>query len=98
MTFRQFCDPAYRRSEQMKVKSEAVWAVFRDLDGLVNVSKFSKTYFGKSQSWFVQKLNGMTVCGKQRSFTDEECRRLAESLRDIASRLETYADGIDRAE
>ena len=98
ITFEQFCDPAFRRAEQMKVKSEAAWVVFHELDGLLNVSKLAKTYFNKSQSWFAQKLNGMTVCNKERSFTPDEYARLSGSLREIARRLNRYADEIDNAE
>lgn len=98
ITFEQFCDPAFRRAEQMKVKSEATWVTFLELDGLINVSKLAKDYFKKSQGWFVQKLNGYTVCGKKRSFNEEESRQLTEALRDIARRLNEYADAIDAAE
>lgn len=82
----------------MKVKSEAVWVIFHELDGLVNVSKLAKDYFHKSQSWFAQKVNGYSVCNKERSFTEEEYRQLSEALRDIASRLDKYANELDAAE
>lgn len=98
ITFEQLNDPAFRRGEQMKVKSEAVWVAFLELGGLLNVSKFARDYFGKSQSWFAQKLNGYTVSRKERSFTSEEYGRIADSLRDVARRLEAYADAIDSAE
>lgn len=81
----------------MKVKSEAVWVIFHELDGLLNVSKFAKEYFHKSQSWFAQKINGYSVCNKERAFTKEEYDRLAESFRDVAKRLNRYADEIDAA-
>ncbi len=97
-TFEQICDPAWRRAEQMKVKSEAVWVTFLELGGLINVSKLAKEYFNKSQSWFVQKVRGITVCKKEREFTTEEYARLSAALRDIARRLTEYADAIDAAE
>lgn len=98
ITFAQMCDPAFRRTEQFKIKSEAVWASFIELNGLLNLSKFAKQFFGKSQSWFAQKLYGLTVCNKQREFTAEEYHRISESFREIAKRLEMYADAIDSAD
>lgn len=97
ITFEQFCDPAFRRAEQIKVKSEAVWVAFLELDGLLNVSKFAKKYLGKSQSWFAQKLHGHNVCGKSRSFTADEYKTISASLREVAAKLEQYANEIDAA-
>jgi hypothetical protein len=97
ITFEQFADAAFRRAEQMKVKSEAVWVTFNELNGLINVSKLAKKYFNKSQSWLAQKINGYTVCNKECSFSAEEYTQLTTSLRDIAKRLNEYADAIDAA-
>lgn len=98
ISLEQFLDPKFRREEQMKVKSEAVWVTFHELDGLLNVSKLAREYFHKSQSWFAQKMNGHSVCNKERSFTKEEYAQLSEALRDIAKRLNQYADEIDSAQ
>lgn len=97
ITFEQICDPSFRRTEQMKVKSEAVWVIFNELKGLLNVSKLAREYFHKSQSWFAQKMNGYSVCNKERAFTSEEYKQLADAFRDIAKRLNKYADEIDSA-
>ena len=97
ISFEQFSDPAFRRAEQMKVKSEAVWVTFHELGGLINVSRLAREYFHKSQSWLVQKINGYNVCNRERTFTPEEYRQLSDALRDIARRLDTYADAIDKA-
>lgn len=98
ITYEQFNDPVFRRAEQMKVKSEAVWVTFHELKGLLNVSKLARIYFQKSQSWFAQKVFGLSVDGKKRAFTAEEYTRLTTALRDIARRLNEYADAIDEAE
>lgn len=97
ITYEQMCDKKFRREEQMKVKSEAVWVTFLELDGLINMSKLAQTYMGKSRSWFVQKVNGLSVCGKKRSFVGEEYNQLTSALRDVARRLNEYADAIDKA-
>jgi hypothetical protein len=82
----------------MKVKSEAVWVTFNELGGLINASKLAKDYFHKSQSWLAQKINGYSVGNKERSFTPDEYARLTSALRDVAKRLNDYADEIDAAE
>lgn len=62
---------------------------------LVPVSYMAKAYFGKSSSWFYQRLNGNMVHGKICRFTDEETRKLSEALRDRGGRrLETAANTI----
>ncbi len=98
ITFEQFCDPAFRRAQQMGVKSEAVWVTFHELDGLLNVSKLARQYFGRSQSWLAQKIGGYSVGNKERAFTPEEYARLSEALRDVARRLNEYAQAIDDAQ
>lgn len=97
MTFEEFCDPQYREHRQLQVKSEAVWLAFEKLAGLINISAFARIFFKKSQSWFSQKLNGHTTCGKVRFFDKEECTRIAASFRAIAAQLQEFADDIDKA-
>ena len=97
ISYEQFCDPSYRRAEQMKVKSEAVWAIFHELGGLINVSRLAREYFHKSQSWLAQKINGHSVRDKEKCFTSEEYAQLAGAFRDIARRLEEYAKNIEDA-
>lgn len=98
ISYENFCSAAFRRAEQMTVKSEAVWAIFQDLGGLINISKLARQYFKKSQSWFAQKLYGNVVDGKERAFTAEEYKQITAALRDIAQRLNDYADALDNAE
>lgn len=97
ISYQQFIDPAFRRAQQIKVKSEAVWVTFLELDGILNISKFARHYLNRSQSWFAQKLYGHTVDGKRRAFTEAEYTAIAASLRELAKRLNEYADCIDNA-
>ena len=94
---RLFKDPAFRRAEQMKIKSEAVWLTFLELGGMINVSKFAKEYFGRSQSWFAQRINGYDVNHKKAEFSEDDYAKIAVSLRALAGRLNEYADAIDEA-
>ena len=57
------CDPAFRRAQQIKIKSEATWVAFLELDGLINKSKLAEQYFNKSQAWLSQKINGTVSHG-----------------------------------
>lgn len=97
ISFEQLNNPKFRRAQQMKIKSEATWAAFLELNGIINITKFTRTYFGKSQSWFAQKLAGMNVCNKTRTFTETEYTTITNGLRDLAKRLNDYADAIDKA-
>ena len=60
----------------------------------ISVSALAKEYFGKSSSWFYQRLNGNVVHGKQVAFTEEELSTLANALRDMAGKLEQAAAAV----
>lgn len=54
---------------------------------LINVAGFSRRYFGKSSSWFYQRMNGNIVHGKPMSFTDEELKKLQDAFQDLAKQI-----------
>lgn len=54
---------------------------------LINVAGFTRHYFGKSSSWFYQRMNGNIVHGKPVSFTDEELKQLQDAFQDYAQKL-----------
>lgn len=85
------------RKEIILTKRVAVCNAFSELEGIINKSQLAKLYFGKSQSWFSQRLNGCTVLKKSMAFKEEECHKLAEAFRDIAKRLLAHAEEIDTA-
>ncbi|MBR6250131.1 MAG: DUF5053 domain-containing protein [Bacteroidales bacterium] len=86
------------RKETIKVKGGALSLQFVELDGLINISKFSKRFMHKSQSWFSQRLHGALVMRKEQEFKEQEYARIAESFRELARQLNQYADEIDAAE
>lgn len=53
----------------------------------ISVSSLAKDYFGKSTSWFYQRLNGNIIHGKAATFTDKELNVLKDALQDVASKL-----------
>ena len=86
-----------RRKECIVYKPDATVTAFSELEDIINKTQLAKQYFGKSQSWFSQRLNGCTVLKKSMAFKKEEYHTLAEALRHIAKRLEAHADEIDNA-
>lgn len=86
-----------RRKKCIEYKPDATVTAFSELEDIINKSQLAKQYFGKSQSWFSQRLNGSTVLKKSMAFKEDEYRKLAEAFRDIAKRLIAHADEIDAA-
>ncbi|MEE3483273.1 MAG: DUF5053 domain-containing protein [Bacteroidales bacterium] len=86
------------RTECVKEKSGAVGVIFDELDGILNITKFSRRFFGKSHSWFSQRLHGSLVMRKEQSFKGEEYARIAEGFRELSAQFAQYADELDRAE
>lgn len=97
ITFDQFCDPAFRRAQQVHVKSEATWVAFMELNGIINTAALARQYFNRSPAWLSQRVNGNTVFGHKAGFRENEYRQLSDAFRDIARRLIAHADEIDAA-
>ena len=86
-----------RRKECIEYKPDATATAFSELEDIINKSQIAKQYFGKSPSWFSQRVNGCIVLKKSMAFKEEEYHQLAEAFRDIAKRLQAHADEIDNA-
>ena len=86
-----------RRKKCIEYKPDATITAFSELEDIINKSQIAKQYFGRSQSWFSQRLNGCTVLKKSMAFKEEEFHQLAEAFRDVAKRLQAHADEIDEA-
>ena len=85
------------RKECVKFKPDVTFTAFSELEDIINKTQLAKQYFGKSQSWFSQRLNGCIVLKKSAAFKEEEFHQLAKAFRDIAKRLQVHADEIDAA-
>lgn len=96
-TFEQMCDPAFRRTQNVTIKSGAVFVAFSELGCIINNAALARQYFKRSPSWLAQRINGNTVFDKKAGFRPDEYKQLAEAFRDIARRLTAHADEIDRA-
>ena len=57
----------------------------------INVSAFSRHYFGRSSSWFYQRFNGNLVHGRKATFTDDELKIFTDALREVGSKISDAA-------
>lgn len=79
--------------EDIKQKQTTKKAV-SDILLSVKWAHISTHYFGKSRSWFSQKLNGYDGNNTESDFTEEEKEILRNSLYDLSERIRTCADKI----
>jgi len=69
-------------------------SIMKQLDGIeeyINLSKISKTYFGKTKSWLFQRLHGYSIHGKPAKFTDEEKQELSNALLHLSESIKSIA-------
>ncbi|MEY8587918.1 DUF5053 domain-containing protein [Phocaeicola sartorii] len=69
------------------IEEQLVRRQMQEVLPILSVSYLAKHYFGKSTSWFYQRLNGNKVNGKVASFTREEIAILNEALQDISRKV-----------
>lgn len=65
-----------------------------DLLRVINGTYIAERFFGKSGSWFSQKLNNNLKNGKPCEFTEEELETLSNALHTIAIELQDLADEL----
>lgn len=66
----------------------------QDLLRVLNGAYIAERFFGKSGSWFSQKLNNNLKNGKPCEFTNEELETLSNALNTIAIELQDLADEL----
>ena len=69
-------------------------SVLKQLNGiekLINLSKISEIYFGKTKSWIFQRLHEYTVHGKPVKFTEDEKKTLSKALLDLSENIKSVA-------
>lgn len=82
----QKMDEAKELGRQIQVRKQ-----LESILPFISVSALAKNYFGKSSSWFYQRLNGNVVHGKQATFTEDELKTLNNALLDISMKLSNVA-------
>lgn len=65
-----------------------------DLLRVINGAYIAERFFGRSGSWFSQKLHGNMKNGKPCEFTDEERKTLSDALYVISLELQDLADEL----
>lgn len=73
--------------EVADIKETIIRNQMKEVLPAISVSYLAKHYFGKSASWFYQRLNGNEVHGKVVRFTQEELEVLNNALKDIGTRI-----------
>lgn len=76
-------------AEKMKVAT-----ILEDIVLNVKWAHISMDYFGKSRSWFSQKLNGYDGNSKDNDFTEEERETLKNALYDLSARIRKTAEKL----
>lgn len=89
---REFVEDHYRMLAAMDediadLRAEVIRKKLGDAPRFINWTQIATTYFGKSQSWLMQRLNGNKVNGKEACFSETEVRQLETALHDIGNRL-----------
>ena len=65
-----------------------------DLLRVLNASYIADRFFGKSKSWFSQKLNNHIKNGEPASFTKEEIETLRNALYTLSIEIQEIADEL----
>lgn len=65
-----------------------------DLLRVLNGAYIAERFFGRTGSWFSQKLNGNIKNGKPCEFTPDEIKTLSNALHTIAIELQDLADDL----
>lgn len=79
---------------EREIRMTPTKAKLKDILLMVIWGKISNQYFGKSSSWFYNKMNGRDGNGGEGTFTDEEVEILKGALVDLADRIRRCADSL----
>lgn len=87
------------RAGIVSYKMGAVWNAVNELDveGIVNFSKFCEKYLQRTGDWVDEKLEACMSIRKEQAFTLDEYAGITKGLRELASKLQEYAEEIDSA-
>lgn len=69
-------------------------SILSDILLAVKWSHISTNYFGKSRSWFSQRLNGYDGNNSETDFNDNEKQVLKKSLFDLSERIRKCAENL----
>jgi hypothetical protein len=73
------------------LRAEALRKKMGDMPKFINLSQIARVYFGKSQSWLMQRINGNKVNGKEARFTPAEVKQLEAAFHDLGKKFLTLS-------
>ena len=73
------------------LKAEKIRSAMGDLGSAISFAYIAKHYFGKSQSWLTQRLNGSVVNGKTARFNKTELIQFQNAIHDLGRKLSAIA-------
>ena len=73
------------------LKAEKIRSAMGDLGSAISFAYIAKHYFGKSQSWLTQRLNGSVVNGKTARFNKTELIQFQNAIHDLGRKLTAIA-------
>ena len=73
------------------LKAEKIRSAMGDLGNAISFAYIAKHYFGKSQSWLTQRLNGSIVNGKAARFNKTELIQFQNAIHDLGRKLSAIA-------
>lgn len=79
-------NPVLRQFKEIELK---------DVLKVVNCSYIAKRFFGKSSSWFYQRLHHHMVNGKPAEFTPEERKTLSDAFATLGLEFMDLSDRIE---
>ena len=74
-------------AEGDKMVADGIKEKMGELPEAISLAYIAKNYFGKSNSWLSQRINGSLVNGKRARFSSSEVRQLQNALHDIGNKL-----------
>ena len=69
------------------LKAEKIRSAMGELGSAISFAYIAKHYFGKSQSWLTQRLNGSKVNGKTARFNKSELIQFQNAIHDLGRKL-----------
>lgn len=73
------------------LKAEKIRSAMGELGNAISFAYIAKHYFGKSQSWLTQRLNGSKVNGKTARFNKSELIQFQNAIHDLGRKLSAIA-------
>lgn len=85
---------AFMKKVRSRCKDNEIRRKTMDISCAITWGNLANQYFGKSASWFYNKMNGIDGNGKPTEFSAEELQILKDALNDLARRIRVVSDNL----